>query len=317
MEYSRLGLTDYYISRIGFGCAPMGGYDYGDVSDKKSIAAVRRALDLGITYFDTADIYGFGHAEEILGKALGKERNKVVIATKFGLKWDVSGKVFRDCSKKQILEAVDGSLRRLKVDAIVLYQLHWHDDKTPIEEILEALEICKHNGKIQHIGCSNLDATTISNYFSRGRFESLQSSYNLLNRNVEKKVLSICKGQNVAFLAHSPLARGFLSGKYDVNHAFSGKDTRQKSTYFSSEYYRLKQNILEVIKTISDRHGKTCSQISIKWILENHGVTSATVGMKNVEQVNDIVGTLEWSLSEHEQTQLDELTTPFIDSNLF
>ena len=127
-----MGMTDLRISRIGFGCAPMGGYDYGKVVDDESIKAVRKALDMGINFFDTADIYGFGHAEKVLSDALGNDRHKVVISTKFGLTWDKEGNVTKDSSAKMVVTALEASLRRLKVDAISLYQVHWIDSATPI-----------------------------------------------------------------------------------------------------------------------------------------------------------------------------------------
>ena len=143
MEYKRLGLTDLEISRVGFGCWTMGKSRWGKVYDQDSIASVHEALNQGINFFDTADVYGFGHAEKILCKALGSHRNQVVIATKFGVNWDEKGNTSRDCSPKRVVEALEGSLRRLKLDCIPLYQIHWPDPKTPIWVTMEAFKKVK------------------------------------------------------------------------------------------------------------------------------------------------------------------------------
>jgi len=296
MDYIRLGLTDLKISRIGFGCAAMGGYDYGAVDDRDSIAAVQRALERGINFFDTADVYGFGHAEEVLGKALGRKRDKVIIASKFGLKWDQHSRVTRDSSPKRVFEAIDNSLRRLGVDAITLYQIHWPDADTPIQETIEALLACQKAGKVQYIGCSNFDKGLIENAQKFVRLESLQASYNLLDRNVEKELLSYCRDVRMAFFAHSSLARGFLAGKYNGRHKFAGSDTRKYSHYFSDEDVDDNQNLLCTMREIASKYGKTVSQVAIRWILDNPLVTGAIVGIKNIYQIEDCMGAFGWKL---------------------
>ena len=230
MDYIRLGMTDLRISRIGFGCAPMGGYDYGKVIDDESIKAVRKALNSGINFFDTADIYGLGHAEEVLSRALGNDRHKVVIATKFGLAWDKEGNVTRDCSPNRVVAALESSLKRLKIDTIQLYQIHWTDSVTPIEETIGALLKCQQEGKVKYIGFSNVEPQLIEKAQKIGKIDSMQSSYNLLNRLAEREILPYCHAANIAFIAHSPLARGYLTGKYDEGQSFTATDTRCKST---------------------------------------------------------------------------------------
>ena len=143
------------VSRLAFGCWAMGGHGYGTVDDAESIAAVKKALELGINFFDTADVYGFGHSERILSEALDSRRHDVVIATKFGVSWDDSGKTRKDCSPKRLVEALEGSLRRLRVECIPLYQIHWHDGITPVPDLMETLLRCREAGKIRYIGCSN------------------------------------------------------------------------------------------------------------------------------------------------------------------
>lgn len=304
MDYIRMGLTDLQVSRIGFGCAVMGGYDYGAVDDGDSIAAVKKSLEKGVNFFDTADVYGFGHAEEVLGKALGRKRNEVIIATKFGLKWDQSGRVSKDCSKKRVFQALDNSLRRLKVDAITLYQIHWPDNKTPIEETMEALLSCQKAGKIKHIGCSNFEIDLIKEYQKFGKLDSLQSSYNLLDRAVENEILSYCRNFKMAFFSHSSLARGLLSGEYNERHKFVGSDTRKSSHYFSDENMDKSQNLLCTMREIASKCGKTVPQVAIRWILDNPSVTGAIVGIKNIYQIEDCTGALGWKLSREDSNAL-------------
>jgi aryl-alcohol dehydrogenase-like predicted oxidoreductase len=311
MEYARLGLTDLKISRIGFGCWAIGGHGYGRVNDDESIEAVRKALDLGINFFDTADVYGFGHSEEILGKALGAKRNEVVIATKFGINWDSRENTFKDCSPKRVLEALENSLRRLGVGTIALYQIHWPDPRTPLAETMDALLKCQKAGKIKYIGLSNFEKGSIEQIQKIGRVESLQSSYNLLERSVEKDVLPCCHQFKMAFLAHTPLARGFLSGKYEAGHDFPELDTRNQSDYFSNKQMDEKYRLLGALGEIGYRYGKTVSQVALRWILDNPLVTCTIVGIKSRNQLEENLTAMDWRLSPEDFSSL------FVMSKIF
>lgn len=300
MEYTKLGLTDLEVSRIGFGCWAIGGHGYGKVDDNESIKTIENALDSGINFFDTADVYGFGHSEEILGKGLGRQRNKVVIATKFGVNWDKSGNTFKDCSSKRVVEAVEKSLRRLKVDVIPLYQIHWPDPNTTLQETMGALIDCQKSGKIKYIGISNFNAGLIEQIQEIGRIESLQSPYNLLNRFVEKDILQGCHKLSMAFMAHSPLARGFLSGKYEIGHTFLELDMRNESSYFSREHLKEKKQLLDNMKKIGEHYAKTFSQVALRWLLDNSMVTCVVVGLKNINQVKENTAPTDWRLSSED-----------------
>lgn len=317
MKYFCLGTSDVQISKIGFGCAPMGGYDYGRVEDEETIDAVQVALDLGVNFFDTADIYGFGHAEEILGKALGNDRHRVVIATKFGLKWDNKGNVLRDCSPKRLVTAIEDSLRRLKLDTIPLYQVHWVDPLTPLEDTLEGLLKCQKEGKIRWIGLSNVNSETLERVRKFYPITSIQLSYNLLRREVEEDILPYCSQANIAFVAHTPLARGFLTGKYGPNYTFKEPDTRSKSTYFSSEQYKEKRKVLDTTNILASKYDKTRGQIALRWILENPFVSSLVLGIKNKRQVEEGLGTLEWTLDHEDYENLLSCSDIFKTSILY
>ena len=317
MDYIKLGRTDLRISRIGFGCAPMGGYDYGEVIDDESIKAVRKALDVGINFFDTADIYGFGHAEEVLSGALGNDRHEVVIATKFGLTWDKEGNVTRDSSAKMVVTALEASLRRLKVDAISLYQVHWIDPVTPIEETIGALLKSQQEGKVRYIGFSNVDRKLIEKAQKICRIDSIQSSYNLLNRLAEREVIPFCHESEIAFVAHSPLARGFLTGKYGTGQNFTGADTRAKSTYFSREMSEQKRRVLEEIKRIGVQYAHTSTQVVLRWILDNPLITALVMGVKNMNQLEEGVGSLGWRLNPMDYDSLSMRSEVFANEGLY
>ena len=311
MEYAKLGLTDLRVSRIGFGCWAIGGHGYGKVDDNESIVAARKALDAGINFFDTADVYGFGHSEEILGKALGTQRNDVIIATKFGVNWDENGHTFKDCSAKRVVKALENSLRRLKIDTIPLYQIHWPDPNTALQETMGALFDCQKSGKIKYIGISNFNAGLIEQIQKIGRIESLQSSYSLLDRAVEKGVLQCCQKSNISFVGHSPLARGFLSGKYEIGHKFLEWDTRNESSYFSRENVNEKRQLLDKMKKIGEHYSKTFSQVALRWLLDNSMVTCVVVGLKTINQVKENSTSTDWRLSPEDFEDLCLLSNMF------
>jgi aryl-alcohol dehydrogenase-like predicted oxidoreductase len=198
------------------------------------------------------------------------------------------------------VEAVENSLRRLKVETIPLYQIHWPDPHTDLQETMDALIDCQKSGKIKYIGCSNFDRGLIEQIQRIGRTESLQSSYSLLDRAVEKGVLQCCQKFSMAFVAHSPLARGFLSGKYEIGHNFLELDTRNESSYFSSEHLKEKKQLLDKMKRIAERYGKTFSQVALRWLLDNPMVTCVIVGLKNILQVKENIASVDWRLSSED-----------------
>ena len=301
MEYRKLGLTDLEVSRLGFGCWGIGGHGYGHTDDEVSIRAIRGALDSGINLFDTADVYGFGHSEEILRKALGGRRKDVVIATKFGLAWDKRGKAYRDCSPRRIAEAVEGSLRRLELECIPLYQMHWYDGITPFEEVLEALEKLKKTGKIKHVGCSNIPLDLIiKTKNSSCRIESFQTLYNIMERTSELSIHYCANMLNMGVLAYGVIARGLFSGKYDSRSVFGDLDTRSRDSNFQGEKLESNLGLVRVLKDIGGRHGKTPSQVAIAWVLNNPDVTSALVGIKYLEQVMENIEAVSWVLNQEE-----------------
>jgi len=307
MEYKRLGSTNLEISRIGFGCWAIGGHGYGSVDDRESIKAIQKALDMGVNFFDTADVYGFGHSEEILSKALGSQRDKVIVATKFGVNWDNNGKTYKDCSVKRIIEALDGSLSRLKINCIPFYQIHWHDGKTPIEDVMGTLLKCRDAGKILHIGCCNLSKDLILRASNINRVESYQCLYNLAKRQDENIIKYFSEELGINVLAYSVIGRGVLSAKYNKSSQFGENDTRIKDPDFYGAQYDKNILIAGKLSEIGKKYGKSPAQVAIRWVLENSNVTCAITGSKTHEQVSENVGSIGWSLYQGDMDLIDSM----------
>lgn len=298
MEFRKLGRTDLNISRIGFGCWAIGGHGYGPVDDGESIRAIRKALDLGVNFFDTADVYGFGHSEEILSKALGSRRHDVVIATKFGVRWDGGGRTFRDCRAKAVSDAIEGSLRRLRMDCVPLYQIHWHDGKTPLSETMEALRKCQEAGKIRYVGCSNFSLDLIMESRKNGHLDSIQLPYSI-NQPAAEETLRICHNHlEMGTLVYGTLVRGLLSGKYDADTRFGKGDTRSRDEHFKGSLLANNLALSAALRSLSARCGMSPAQCAISWVLVRPYVTAAIVGAKTEAQIEENVGAVENSLGE-------------------
>jgi aryl-alcohol dehydrogenase-like predicted oxidoreductase len=308
MEFSRLGATDCAVSRLGFGCAAASNYDYGPLDEAAWIEAIHAAVDAGINFFDVAGVYGFGHAEHLLSRALGNKRHGVIIATKGGLKWDGQGRVSRDASRQQIAQDLEDSLRRLRLDIIPLYQLHWPDPRTPLVETLEALARAQREGKIRYVGVSNFSLESMQEAHWKLTIESLQVPYSLLFRDIEDGILSWCQTNETSVLAHSGLARGLLSGKRPLGSRFQANDTRRRSFYFSDEGRAQKQSLLVALNRLSERTGRSVSSISLRWILDEPRVSTILVGIKSRVQLEENLQALGWRLDASDRELLCTLS---------
>lgn len=310
MKYNKLKCLDIKLPCIGLGCWQLGGHGWGKVPEKEMVEAVHRAINSGIFFFDTAPIYGLGYSEEVLGKTLATEREKVVIATKVGLVWkkNKTFEKFADSSPANIRREIDMSLKRLKTDYIDLYQIHWPDPNTPIEDTLWALEELKESGKIRCIGCCNFSLELLEEVLKYGKIDTIQVPYNLIDRKIEKDLLPFCKKKDIGVLAYSPIARGFLTGKYDENTKFELDDHRSwsRDKYFKSEAFLKNLKVLDKVKHIAKRLDRTPAQIALRWVLENPCVTVAIFGAKNVAQVAENIEALDFTLSKEDMEFLDE-----------
>lgn len=305
MEYMKLGLTDLEISRVGFGCWAIGGHGWGNVDDSLSIAAIREAYNLGINFFDTADVYGFGHSEEILSRALGEYRHEVIIATKFGVSWDADGNIGRNSSAKYISAAVGASLKRLNIDCIPLYQIHWPDYDTPIMETMEALRRCQEEGKIRYIGCSNFSSKLIRNAQKYGRLESLQVPLSIIRNNIKDECLT-CRELNMGIIVYDVLVKGLLSGKFQSDAKFNADDIRSLDKNFQGIKFKKNLELVKKMKEIGAGYGKTVSQVAIRWALDNPSITCAITGIKKPEQIRENIEALNWKLAKEDWKLLSE-----------
>jgi len=310
MEYRQLGNSDLKVSALGFGSWGIGGAPFwSNEGDTASTRAIRKAFDLGINFFDTAPVYGFGHSEELLGKALKPVRDEIILATKCGLRWEKKalGSIQKIATRKSIFEEIDQSLTRLQTDRIDLYQVHWPDVNTPQEETMEALLALREQGKIRHIGVSNYTVDMMAECLPFGPIVSLQPEYSLLQRAIEKATVPFCRKNNIGIIAYSPLASGVLTGKYDENTRF--KDWRGKGILgeFTGEAFT--NNIVKVnqLKDIANTAGKTCAQMAINWAIHQPGLTTALIGVKNERQMEDNVQAVGWQIEPRHHDQLEEI----------
>jgi len=313
MKYTHLEGLDVKLSCLGLGGEQLGGHGWGKVSESQLVKAVHEALDSGITLFDTAPIYGFGHSEELLGKALGAHRRNVILATKVGFTWKKNDAFegFIDNSPANINQEIDISLKRLRTDYIDLYQIHWPDSNTPIEDTLLAMGNLRRAGKIRCIGCCNFSLDLLKEAIKYAEISTIQIPYSLVDRKFEGDLLPFCGENNIAVLAYSPIARGFLSGKYDENTTFSLNDHRSRSEdeYFQSEALPKNLRILENLKFIAKKLNKTPSQIALRWVLENAHVTTAIFGAKNSAQVGENTAASDFTLSQEDIEFLNKENT--------
>jgi aryl-alcohol dehydrogenase-like predicted oxidoreductase len=280
------------------GC-PMGGYGWGTVSEKDLIRAVHASLDMGLNFFDTADIYGIGHSELTLGKALKGKKANAFIATKFGVRIE-NGKTFYDNSPQWIESAVAGSLRRLGVDHIDIYQIHYRDGITSMETVIEALEKEKAKGNIRYYGVSNVSSEDISELLPyKGYFVSFQNEYSLACRKNEKDNADLSRKIEMTPLTWGSLGQGILTGKYDIHSVFGADDRRSREAYVNFHGEKLKKNleIVEVLKEISEATGHSIPSITIRFILDFVSDSAVIVGTKNEKQNQSNMSAFGWKLT--------------------
>jgi aryl-alcohol dehydrogenase-like predicted oxidoreductase len=320
MIYRKLGRSDIEVPVVIFGAWAIGGWYWGGTDDKQATAAIEKALEVGVNCFDTAPAYGFGHSERVLGKALKGRRDKAIIATKCGLTWDSgegepffeakdsSGevyKIFRSLSKNSIIHECDQSLKNLDTDYIDLYQCHWPDDTTPIEETMEALLKLKAEGKIRAIGVSNFTAQMIQDCLQFGNIASDQPKYNLLSREIEKDLVPFCKKKNIGIIAYGPIGQGLLTGKVTMDRKFEEGDLRENFQEWFKPANRVRVvSALEKVKPIAEKYGVTPAQLAINWVIDQPGITAAIVGARNPQQAAENAESANFELEADDRASL-------------
>ena len=298
MEYRQLGKSELNISVIGLGTWALGGTDWGRRTDEgEAIAAIQKSVDLGINLIDTAPFYGNGRSEEIVGKAIKARRQRVIIATKCGFRLRLFRPV-NNLKPKSIRKELENSLRRLGTDVIDLYQCHWPDPNTPIEDTMGEMLKMKAEGKIRYIGVSNFDTALLQRAQKAAPIVSNQVPYSLLNREIERELIPFCQEQGVGILAYGPLGGGILTGKYKEKPVFNTGDARSFFyTYYEEPYWSRVQTLLKDLEQVSKRYGKPISQAAINWARQQPGISTVLVGARSPKQAEANAAAGTWQLS--------------------
>ncbi|WP_207422118.1 aldo/keto reductase [Desertivirga brevis] len=316
MEHRKIGNSDLELSAITFGSWAAGGWMWGGTERKEAIEAIRAAYAEGVTSIDTAPVYGQGLSEEIVGEAIKElPRDRVQILTKYGLRWDApvgefyfksknnQGQdidIYKYAGKDNIIKECETSLKLLGTNYIDLYQIHWPDPTTPIEETMEAVSALIQQGKVRYAGVCNYNDEQLKLADSVVNIISNQIPYSMVNRKIEEVVLPYCLANNKSILAYSPLERGLLTGKIKPGHRFSEGDHRVNHKFFSTGNIERINVFLDKIKPLADEKGATLGQLVLRWTLERPGITVALVGARNVFQAVENAKAMSFSLTHEE-----------------
>jgi aryl-alcohol dehydrogenase-like predicted oxidoreductase len=298
MQYRKLGKNGPDISVVGFGSWAVGG-DWGDQDDQQSIESVRAALDAGVTFFDTAAIYGQGRSEEVMGKALQGARSNVILATKCGMVWDENKKVSKNGTYDSILREAEDSLRRLGTDYIDLYQMHWPDTDTlaPAEETMRALDKLVKDGKVRYVGVSNYNIAQLEQSLTVRHVDSLQPPYSILRPAIEQELLPYCLEKGIGVVSYSALTSGLLSGNYTYDTKFEKSDWRSRNKAHTVD---LASNVdrVEKLRLIANRLGITVPQLAVAYVLAHPAITSAIVGVRKPSHILGVLPAIDVKLDE-------------------
>jgi aryl-alcohol dehydrogenase-like predicted oxidoreductase len=311
MELRRLGNSDLEITAIGIGAWAIGGAGYafawGEQDDDESIAAIRAGLDAGINWIDTAAVYGLGHSEEVVAKALEGVSNRPYVFTKCERAWDADRQIVKSLKRDSLRAECEASLKRLKVDVIDLYQVHWPEPDEDIEEGWTTLAELQQEGKVRHIGVSNFNAAQMERAQKIAPITSLQPPYSIIRRDIEESILPYAKENNIGVIVYSPMASGLLSGKMTHERAASlpEDDWRSRSDNFKEPKLSKNLAIAAKLGEIAARHGRTAGEAAIAWTLHHPAVTAAIVGVRTPDQVPGVSGSLSFRLTPDEVAELE------------
>ncbi|HET7584203.1 MAG TPA: aldo/keto reductase [Gemmatimonadaceae bacterium] len=309
MEQVEVTGTGITMSRIGLGTWAIGGYWWGGGSDDaQAVRTIHAALDRGITLIDTAPVYGFGHAEQVVGAALaGGHRQRAIVATKAGLRWSRRG-VTRDSSRAALVREVDDSLRRLRTDRIDIYQLHWPDARTPVDETADTLLALHRAGKIRAIGVSNFSPAQMDAFRAAAPLHTAQPPYNVFERAAERDVLPYCAQHGITTLTYGALCRGLLSGRMRRDTTFPKDDLRATDPRFRApRYAQYVAAVEELDRLARERFGHGVLQLAVRWVLDQPGVGSALWGARRPEQLDPVEGVMGWSLDDDARRAVVEI----------
>lgn len=317
MTTRKLGNSDLQITPIGFGAWAAGGggweYSWGPQDDQESVAAIHKALELGVNWIDTAAVYGLGHSEEIVGQALRQWRgSRPHLFTKCGLTWDESRKIGANHSATSIRRECEHSLRRLQVETIDLYQIHWppSDDGPSLEESWQTLAALQKEGKVRWIGVSNFDVEQLKRATKIAPVTSLQPPYSILRRAIEEQLLPYCQQNNIGVIVYSPMFSGMLTGGMTRERAAAlpADDFRRRNPEFQEPKLSKNLELVEKMKSIGARHGRSSGEVALAWVLRNSAVTGAIVGARSPKQVEGVMRAGDLQLSAQEVAEIQEFS---------
>ena len=319
MEFVTLADAGLRLSRVGLGTWAMGGGWWGPSDRQESYTTIRKAIDLGITTFDTAPIYGLGVSEEVLGQAIKDSgcRDRVVLATKAGLEW-TNNKVVRNSSLPRLAQELEDSLRRLQTDVIDLYQIHWPDPLEPIEETAAFLGQLLQQGKIRAIGVSNFSPEQMDRFRQVAPLHTAQPPYNLFERQIEAEVMPYCREHGIHTLVYSPLCRGLLSGRMTPQTTFPPGDMRAgiDPKFVEPRYSQYLKAAEALSRFAQDRYGKTLAQLAVRWLLDQPGVSVALWGARKPYHLEAISGLWGWSLDAEAMQTIEDILQRYVPESI-
>ncbi len=312
MRTRKLGNTDLELTTVGLGTWAFGGpwqWGWGPQDDGDSVRTLRAALDNGINWLDTAPIYGHGRSEKVIGMALEDIADKPIVATKCGLLWDQANETINCLKAESIRKECHQSLKRLRIETIDLYQIHWPSPEEDIEQGLAEMVKLQQQGKVRHIGVSNVQAEQLKLLKAKFPIVSLQPPYSMLQRDIEDEILPLCKQSNIGLIVYSPMGKGLLTGKFTAERVANlpDGDHRKKSPDFNEPAFGANLELVEGLKPIAERNGITLAQLAICWVLRHQEITAAIVGARKPEQPKETAPASDVDLSPETIEEIEEL----------
>jgi aryl-alcohol dehydrogenase-like predicted oxidoreductase len=307
-----LGNSDLHLTPIGYGAWAIGGgnweFGWGAQDDDESLRTIERALDSGINWIDTAAIYGLGHSEEVVSQALRHRSHKPWVFTKCSMRWHADRSIYRSLNAKSLQEELENSLRRLNVDTIDLYQIHWPDPENDIEEGWETLAKFKEQGKVRYIGVSNFNVAQMKRVQKIAPITSLQPPYSLLNRAIEAEILPFCQENNIGVINYSPMVSGLLTGKMSAERIrnLPEDDWRRRSPNFQSPKLERNLALVELLREIGKQHGVEPGVVAVAWTLRHPAISAAIVGARRPDQVDGVLPAATFRLSQTEIARIEQ-----------
>jgi aryl-alcohol dehydrogenase-like predicted oxidoreductase len=312
MQKRRLGKTDLVLTTVGLGTWAMGGpweFGWGPQDDDEAVGAIIAALDAGINWIDTAPAYGLGHSEELVAMALKQTDHKPIIASKCGILWNDKKEKVTCLKKESIRTECHNSLERLNLDVIDLYQMHWPDPEQDIEEAWSEMLKLKDEGKVRYVGVCNFNVEQLERIRKIEPPVSLQPPYSMLHREVEDELLDYCAQHEMGVVAYSPMQRGLLTGKFNPQRlaSLAPDDHRRRHPDFKEPRFSATLELVEQLKKIAERNGKTCAQLAVSWVLRRDEVTAAIVGARRPSQIKETAPASDWNLSTKDIEEIEKL----------